>query len=59
MTGRRTSMNSWERGIAVEDRGGGEVMPYLSETGGLVGVKEFAETRNLGRWDHPGKQVSS
>lgn len=59
MTRRRDCSNSWERGIAVEQREGGTVMPYLSETGGLVGVKEFAETRNLGRWDHPGKQVSS
>jgi hypothetical protein len=52
-------LNSWERGIATESRPDGTVMPYLSETGSLVGVKDFAETRNKGRWDHPGKQVSS
>jgi hypothetical protein len=52
-------LNSWERGIATEPRPGGTVMPYLSETGSLVGVKDFAETRNTGCWDHPGKQVSS
>jgi len=52
-------LNSWERGFAVEQRGGGTVMPYLKENGDPCGVKEFAETRNTGRWDHPGKQVSS
>lgn len=59
MTARSRPLNSWERGFAIEQRGDGEVMPFLNERGGLVGVKEFAETRNTGRWDHPGRQVSS
>jgi hypothetical protein len=47
--------NSWERGIAKDDRG----MPYLGADNKPVGVKEFAQRRNTGAWDHPGRQVSS
>lgn len=47
--------NSWERGIARDDRG----MPFLDEGGQPVSVKEFAQRRNSGCWDHEGRQIST
>jgi len=33
---------AWERGIAKDERG----MPYLTEGGGYLGVKQYAENRH-------------
>lgn len=57
--GNKSVHNSWERGLAVEERPGGFQMPYLGENGEPVGVKEFAQRRNTGAWDHPGVKRSS
>jgi hypothetical protein len=39
--------NSWERGIAGEHRPDGSFMPYVSETGRRIRLKEWGETRSL------------
>lgn len=55
MNPRDYNHNSFERGIARDEHG----LPYLDERLQPVGVKEFAERRNSGAWDHPGRQVST
>lgn len=49
------NLNSWERGIAKDEYG----LPFLNANLTPVGVKEFAQKRNSGAWDHPGRVQSS
>jgi hypothetical protein len=44
-----TSMNSWESGIARDERG----MPFLGKGGQPIGVKEYGERRSeIDAWRH-------
>lgn len=42
---KRPEAPSWEKGVSGEQRPGGGFMPYLSNSGERIGVKEFGEKR--------------